>query len=135
MLSVQVDLAAFAVMLIGIVFPQVSVEVDSLNDPTARPIPRAKLKWVMCKSVQEVGQKLFIVATTTIVCPHIAPRPTFVARLFSPSWPRRASDRANGATGGHPRQVSANLVARGAAGVAETQRRGHTVIPAPALMQ
>lgn len=42
MLDVSFNLAAVIVMLVGIVWPGHHIEVDSLNSPTARPIPDGK---------------------------------------------------------------------------------------------
>lgn len=42
MLDVSLNLAAVAAMLVGIVVPGLRIEVDSLNSPTARPIPTAR---------------------------------------------------------------------------------------------
>ncbi len=39
MLKVSLNLAAAAAMLFGIVVPGLSIEVDSLNSPTAKLIP------------------------------------------------------------------------------------------------
>ena len=43
MLSVFIHLVAVALMLIGIEVPVFQIELDSLNDPTPRPIPRGTL--------------------------------------------------------------------------------------------
>ncbi len=42
MLDVSLNLAAVMAMLFGIVVPGVSIKVDSLNSPTAKPIPGRK---------------------------------------------------------------------------------------------
>ena len=39
MLDVSFNLAAVTAMLFGIMWPGHHIEVDSLNSPTARPIP------------------------------------------------------------------------------------------------
>lgn len=41
MLSVIVHLVAAATILLRIMMPIVQIELDSLNDPTSRPIPEA----------------------------------------------------------------------------------------------
>lgn len=45
MLEVSFHLVGLAAMLIGIDVPVVRIELDSLNDPTLRPIPGAGLNW------------------------------------------------------------------------------------------
>jgi hypothetical protein len=42
MLDVSFSLAAVTAMLVGIMWPGHHVEVDSLNGPTARPIPGSR---------------------------------------------------------------------------------------------
>ncbi len=44
MLVVSFHLVGLAAMLIGIDVPVIRIELDSLNDPTLRPIPGAGLK-------------------------------------------------------------------------------------------
>ncbi|WP_255540072.1 hypothetical protein [Acidiphilium sp. C61] len=43
MLDVSFNLAAVIVMLVGTMWPGHHIEVDSLNSPTAKPIPDGKL--------------------------------------------------------------------------------------------
>ena len=45
MLVVSFHLVGLAAMLIGIDVPVVRIGLDSLNDPTLRPIPGAKSSW------------------------------------------------------------------------------------------
>lgn len=45
MLVVSFHLVCLAAMLFGIGVPVVRIELDSLNDPTRRPIPGAPLNW------------------------------------------------------------------------------------------
>jgi len=47
MLDVSFDLAAVVAMLVGIVCPGHRIEVDSLNSPTAKPIPGGRKELLM----------------------------------------------------------------------------------------